>query len=125
MHDGINLDTESLPMVELAIGTFIGILAWFINAVKSMALAKIDDLNDKHKTNTSRLDAQCERLNEHRTEIEILKQTSIKRSDMDIMLAGLREDLKGDIDDVFTRVHERIDSLYARGHNMTKTRATD
>jgi phage shock protein A len=112
-------------MVELAIGTFIGILAWFINAVKSMAIAKIDDLHDKHKTSSSRLDAQCERLNEHRTEIEILKQTSIKRSDMDSMLAGLREDLKGDIDDVFTRVHERIDSLYARGHNMTKTRATD
>jgi hypothetical protein len=115
MHDGFSLDTEF--MSELAIGTVVAILAWFINTVKSMATDKIGDLDRKHKDNSSRIDKQGEKIQEMKTDLEILKTTSIKREDLDKVFNGLREELKEDIDCLFTRVHERMDNLYMAGRS--------
>ena len=112
-------------MAEIALTTFLAILAWFINAVKSMAVHKIDELDAKHKENSARIDKQCEKLQEHKTEIEILKSTSIKRSDLDAVFTGLREELKEDIDKVFVGVQERIDKFYANQAHLMDRRATD
>lgn len=114
MHEAFQLDTEF--MAELAIGGFVSILAWFINAVKSMATSRIEELDHKHKENSDRIDKQCEKIQELGTDVAVLKQTSIKRDDLDKVFNGLREELKGDIDCVFTRIHERVDQLYSQSH---------
>jgi len=114
MHEAFSFDTEY--MTELAIGTFLTILAWCINAVKSMANSRIEELDKKHKENSDRIDKQCEKIQELNTNVEVLKQTSIKRDDLDKVFNGLREELKGDIDCVFTRIHERVDQLYSQTH---------
>jgi biopolymer transport protein ExbB/TolQ len=119
MHDALHIDTESIPMMELAVGTLLGVLAWFINTVKSMAVSKINELECKHNQNTSRIENHCEKLNEHRTEIELLKHTSVKREDLDRVFSSLREELKDDIDNVFVRVQERVDAIYAQGCGNT------
>lgn len=122
MHNGFDFEMDFEFMAEIAITTLLAVLAWFINTVKSMATDKLDDLTKKHKENAERLDKQCEKLQEHRTEIEILKQTSIKRADLDAVFLSLRDELKEDIDKVFVGVQERIDTFYASQANIADRR---
>lgn len=125
MHEGLKFDMDLEFMAEIAITTFLAILAWFINAVKSMAVSKLDELDKKHAENSARIDKQCEKLQEHRTEIEVLKSTSIKRADLDAVFSGLRDELKEDIDKVFVGVQERIDKFYANQADMMHRRDSD
>lgn len=113
MHEGLKLDMDLEFMAELAITTFLAILAWFINAVKSMAVSKFEYLEKKHADNSAQIDKQGEKLQVQHTDIELLKQTSLKRADIDLIFEGLRDELKDDIDKVFVGVTSRIDTFYA------------
>jgi hypothetical protein len=122
MQEGIDWSNGG---VIWALSGIAAVFAWLINLVRSMGSSKFADLSQQQVKNTSVIERHNEALSNQETRIAVLERTCIFREDLDKVLESIREELKEEIDDVFSRVHDKVQLIVTQNNAAIRKRSTD